>query len=215
MKVFIDLFCGLGGASQAFDEHPEWKTIKIDNNPDLIPHVHGMILADLHDVQNILNIIRALLWNHMHEINQILIWASPPCTEFSLANPNRPEEPDMTLLLNTMEIIRWMLTCEDTSKMNPLWGIENVKGAIPFFNDELSQGWHQRIGPIYLWGTIPYIDFIDAHHREHKKTDTGAWKKGSRALRANLRAMVPYAVSRGLLDSLEHQTSLTDFERLP
>ena len=209
MKVFIDLFCGLGGASQAFDEHPDWKTIKIDNNPDLVPHVQGMILADIHNLQNVLNIITALLWDQQDEITQIVIWASPPCTEFSYANPNRPEEPDLTLLEHTIELIGWVGRAYATEETEVLWGIENVKGAIPYFDDELARGWHQRIGPIYLWGTIPWIDFIDAHHREHKKTDKGSWTKGSRALRPNLRAMVPYAVSRGLLDALEHQSKLS------
>ena len=211
MKVFIDLFSGLGGAAQAFDEHPEWKTIKIDNNPALIPHVHGMILADVHEVDNILNIIMALLFEHKDELEKVVVWASPPCTEFSLANPNRPEEPDLTLLQATQAIMNKLYQWMSANETEFYWGIENVKGAIEYFNDELEIAWHQRIGPIYLWGTIPWIDFIDAHHREHKKTDKGAWTKGSRALRPNLRAMVPYAVSRGLLDSLEHQTSLLQF----
>lgn len=214
MKVFIDLFCGLGGASQAFDEHPGWKTIKIDNNPDLIPHVRGMILSNVHQPDQTYTIIHRLLLEHSDEIEQIVVWASPPCTEFSLANPRRPDEPDMSLLQAAFDIINWIID-DFSAGTDVKWGIENVKGAIEYFNDELEMPWHQRIGPIYLWGTIPWIDFIDAHHREHKKTDKGAWTRGSRALRPNLRAMVPYAVSRGLLDSLEHQTSLTDFERLP
>ena len=213
MKVFIDLFCGLGGASQAFREHPNWKVIAIDNNPDLIPHVHGMILADLLQAAQTYTIIHRLLLEHADQIDQIVVWASPPCTEFSLANPNRPEEPDLTAIDCTKQIISWIH--EDFSAGTDVkWVIENVKGAIPWLDDELERSWHQRIGPIYLWGTIPWIDFIDAHHREHKKTDKGAWTRGSRALRPNLRAMVPYAVSRGLVDSFEHQTNLTDFVRL-
>jgi hypothetical protein len=217
MKVFIDLFCGLGGASAAFVQAQGWKVIQIDNNEALLPHVHGMILADVHETDNILAIIKSLLYSEMsknQEIEKIVIWASPPCTEFSLANPNRPEEPDMTLLLDTMTIINELLHWLACRPTEVLWVIENVKGAIPFFDDELGRPWHQRIGPIYLWGTIPWIDFVDAASREHKKTDRGQWTKGSRALRANLRAMVPWDVSKGLLDSLEHQTSLTDFESL-
>ena len=89
MKVFIDLFCGLGGASEAFRKHPNWKVIAIDNNPILLPHVHGLILADVHDTDNIKSIITALLFEHTDEIEQIVVWASPPCTEFSLANAIR------------------------------------------------------------------------------------------------------------------------------
>lgn len=205
MKVFIDLFCGLGGASSAFCAAPGWKVIKIDNNPDLIPHVHGLILADVHDTDNIKSIITALLFEHTDEIEQIVVWASPPCTEFSLANPNRPHEPDMSLLMAAKDIIEWIVTGEDTSKMNPLWAIENVKGAIDWFNEELEMPWHQRIGPFFLWGTIPWIDFRDADDKLHKKT---GMNKGTRALRPNLRAKIPDAVSQALLDSLELQTKL-------
>ncbi len=205
MKVFIDLFCGLGGASSAFCAAPGWKVIKIDNNPDLIPHVHGMILADIHDTDNIKSIITALLFEHTDEIEQIVVWASPPCTEFSLANANRPEEPDMSLLMATKDIIEWIVTGEDTSKMNPLWAVENVKGAIDWFNEELEMPWHQRIGPFFLWGTIPWIDFRDAGSKQHKKTGIN---KGTRALRPNLRAKIPNDVSQALLDSLELQTKL-------
>jgi site-specific DNA-cytosine methylase len=205
MKVFIDLFCGLGGASTAFCAAPGWKVIRIDNNEALIPHVHGMILADITDVHHIQTIIATLLFEHTDEIEQIVIWASPPCTEFSLANPNRPEEPDMTCLVAAKELIEWICTGEDTSKMKPLWAIENVKGAIDWFNEELEMPWHQRIGPFFLWGTIPWIDFRDADDKLHKKTGLN---KGSRALRPNIRAKIPDAVSQALLDSLELQTKL-------
>ena len=47
MKVFIDLFSGLGGASAAFDGDRFWHTIKIDNNPELVPLNRGLKLMDL------------------------------------------------------------------------------------------------------------------------------------------------------------------------
>lgn len=208
MKVFIDLFCGLGGASEAFRQHPKWKVIAIDNNPILLPHVHGMILADVHDTDNIKSIITALLFEHTDDIEQIVVWASPPCTEFSLANPNRPDEPDLTSVMAAKDIIDWIVYGEDTSKMNPLWCVENVKGAIDWFNEELEIPWHQRVGPMFLWGSIPWIDFIDAKDREFRKGDSD---KGSRALRPNLRALVPYSLSKSLLDSLEKQRTLHDY----
>lgn len=205
MKVFIDLFCGLGGASSAFCAAPGWKVIKIDNNPDLIPHVHGIVMADIADVHGTVAIIRALLLEHMHEIETMVVWASPPCTEFSLANPNRPDDPDTTLLNAAIdvrwEIQKWQLTFD----FELLWAVENVKGAIDWFNEELEMPWHQRIGPFFLWGTIPWIDFRDADSKLHKKTGLN---KGSRALRPNIRAKIPDDVSKALLDSLELQTKL-------
>lgn len=205
MKVFIDLFCGLGGASSAFCAAREWKVIKIDNNPDLIPHVHGIIMADIADVHGTVAIIRALLLEHMHEIETMVVWSSPPCTEFSFANANRPRDPDTTLLNAAIdiryELNRWQLAFD----FELLWAVENVKGAIDWFNEELEMPWHQRIGPFFLWGTIPWIDFRDADDKLHKKTGIN---KGTRALRPNLRAKIPDAVSQALLDSLELQTKL-------
>jgi len=211
MKVFIDLFCGLGGASAAFRQHRNWKVIAIDNNPDLIPHVHGMILADVHQPLHTYTIIERLLLESLEQIQQVVVWMSPPCTEFSLANPQRPDEPDLTLLLDGIKIRNFIGTLCDEHGIECLWVVENVKGAIEWFNEELETPWHQRIGPFYLWGTIPWIDFRDRKDGEHRKGDSN---KGSRALRPNLRALVPFSVSQALLDSLEHQTSLFDFTNM-
>jgi len=211
MKVFIDLFCGLGGASSAFSAAPGWKVIKIDNNPVLLPHVHGMILADVHEVEQTYTIIERLLFEHRHEIEQIVVWASPPCTEFSLANQNRPEEPDMSLLLAALDVMDRVKMMVELVDIEFLWAVENVKGAIDYFNETIERPWHQRIGPFFLWGNIPWIDFRDADDKLHKKTGLN---KGTRALRPNIRAKIPDAVSQALLDSLELQTKLTDFESL-
>ena len=58
MKIFIDLFCGLGGASSAF-VGTDWRVIRIDNNPDLLEHVKGMWLLDMKDVKNVLDCKRS------------------------------------------------------------------------------------------------------------------------------------------------------------
>ena len=111
----------------------------------------------------------------------------------------------MTCLVAAKEIIDWINILDIKAKNNLMWGIENVKGAIDWFNEELEMPWHQRIGPFFLWGTIPWIDFRDADDKLHKKTGLN---KGSRALRPNIRAKIPDAVSQALLDSLELQTKL-------
>jgi len=207
MKVFIDLFCGLGGASSAVLERKDWKMIRIDNNPELIPHVHGMICTDLAQVQDAWVIIQAQLQGATEPIDEIFLWMSPPCNQFSLANPNRPDYPDLELVKACRQYKQLIeaFTLEHKIKFHYL--IENVKGAIEWFNHTLGFPWHQRIGPIYLWGDAPWIDFKDADEREHKKD----FNKGSRSLRANVRAMVPWAVSNALLNAIEYQTSLEDW----
>ena len=81
MKVFLDLFCGLGGASESFCG-TDWRVIRIDNNPDLLDHVKGMWLLDMMDVENVLTVIRAHLYD-VH-VDRLVVLASPPCYHFSL-----------------------------------------------------------------------------------------------------------------------------------
>ena len=205
MRVFIDLFCGLGGASEAFMAAPGWKVVRIDNNPILLEHTKGMWLLDVHETNQTYTTIQAHLLEHIDDIEQIVVWASPPCTEFSLVNPNRPMDPDLTLLLDGMTIRDMVRELAQAHGIEFLWAVENVKGAIPWFDDELECPWHQRIGPFFLWGSIPWIDFKDADGKLHRKGDSD---KGTRALRPNMRALIPLDVSKSLLDTLENQTKL-------
>lgn len=203
MKVFIDLFSGLGGASAAFDADPTWHTIKIDNNAELIEHNRNLIVHDIADVPGTLAIIRAILdsWDSLVCMSpKLIVWASPPCQQFSFANANRNEDQfDLTLLDATRQIIE---------ELNPdHWVIENVHGAKETFTDELSAAPTQEIGSVVLWGNFPLIPIRTRDSFSHKKLDA----KGSRSLRPNYRALIPYAISEGLRDSIDKQTTLTSF----
>ena len=61
MKVFIDLFSGLGGAARAFDDDPSWSTIKIDNNPDLAEFNRGLQIMDISDTDEIIRMLTVML----------------------------------------------------------------------------------------------------------------------------------------------------------
>ena len=116
-KVFIDLFCGLGGASSAFCEENEWKVIRIDNNPELLDHVRGMWVLDMNRPGDVLATITAHLYDI--EVDELFVWASPPCTEFSTKNPNRDEFTfDLALLENTIVVIE--LLDRDWETIHPL-----------------------------------------------------------------------------------------------
>ena len=213
MNIFVDLFSGLGGASAAFDQAPNWVTIKIDIKEELVQHNRGLIIADIADVDGILAIIRERIrWvyqNFASPINKLVVWASPPCDQFSWARADRTQgqtidEFDMTLLNASQEIIE---------KLSPdYWVIENVHGAIPIFSCLVEDGGlgctpTQEIGSIVMWGHFPLIAI---HHRDswkHRKMVV----KGSRSLRPNYRAMIPFEVSKGLLCSIEHQRTLTSY----
>lgn len=212
LKLFIDLFSGLGGAARAFDDHPGWCTLKIDNNEELIDHNRGLILADIADVDNTLSIIRAMVdgMEAAHgKFSTCVLWASPPCTEFSFASPARHQrtEFDLTLLDATIDIIK---AVEPTYFI-----IENVKGAKGIFCEEiefhLGPTYCDNYGAQYLWGNMPKIAIRDhAAFKAAKKTRA----KGSRTLRPNYRALIPYELSLGLRDTIDHQRALTDMESL-
>jgi site-specific DNA-cytosine methylase len=198
MKVMIDLFAGLGGASQAFYEHPNWHVIRIDDNTDLLEHTQGLTICDLSDTGRAISMIEAIIDDE--EPHQLVIWASPPCQQYSLANSTRtPEEFDNTLVCAALTIIEHFKP--------DAWVIENVKGAIEEFNDLIGDCWRQRINAFFLWGNFPLLAFKDISDTHHKKLDA----KGSRLLRPNFRALVPYPVSLAFLNVFEHQRTLLDW----
>jgi site-specific DNA-cytosine methylase len=205
MNIFIDLFSGLGGASVAFDAAPNWHTIKIDNNPELLEHNKGLHIMDLTQIDEVLRFIehtiRQIWLENPYEDGKVVVWASPPCQQYSFANANRdPDTFDNTLLTCTIDYLY---------HINPDYHIiENVKGAIEEFNDILEGPWKQRINAMYLWGHFPLLAFKDSDVlQHHRKLDA----KGSRSLRPNYRALVPACVSEALLSAIECQRLITDW----
>jgi len=204
MKIFIDLFCGLGGASEAF-VGTDWRVIRIDNNPDLLDKVRGMWVLDLNDEKNVLECIRAHLYDV--EVDRLVVWASVPCTDFTAvdgADKRKQRELDgfdLGLLHKTCYIIAALN--EDYNLTE--WFIENVRGAIAPFNAELGH-YRQRIGPFFLWGKFVPVACLDSDVHRHRKPFN---QTNSRTpLRSNIHAKIPYALSESVRESLDRQLSL-------
>jgi hypothetical protein len=180
-----------------------WLVIRVDNNPDFesIPH---MVNRDVLDIA----------WNRRPdqqwvEVGDIdLFWASPTCTEFSMAfnapgpkarREGRPFEPCMELLEAVLELRRrW---CPK------YWAIENVIGAIPHFRPYLGEP-SQIIGPFAIWSNLPLIDI---QNFEHRKQGAGSVDPGaSHPHRANVRGMIPRQLSDAIREAAECPT-LGDF----
>jgi len=198
MKVFIDLFSGLGGASSAF-LGTDWKVIRIDNNPDIVEAVPGTWLLNMNYPSNVLDIIA----NHLYDQNvtRMVVWASPPCTDFSGVNLEAPAEPSTRLLNQSIWLIEQLSGMYNVTE----YFIENVKGAVNIFNDELGH-YRQRIGPFFLWGRFAPIACIDESVHRHRKPFN---KTNSRTpLRSNIHAEIPYALSESVRDGLNSQLSL-------
>lgn len=202
-NVFIDLFSGFGGASAAFDEDDNWMTIKIDNEPSLLEHDRGIYIMDIARVDEILSMIRCQVPFKIN-INKLVVWASPPCDQFSWVRADRiqgqtSDDFDLTLLDATRHIIE---------ALKPdYWIIENVEGAIPIFNEELERSPTQQIGSVVMWGNFPLIPIEDRANFKHRKLDS----KGSRLHRPRLRAKIPYEISKGLLTAVTTQRTLFEF----
>lgn len=197
----LDLFCGLGGASQAMVDHKSWEVIRVDNNPDLLPHLSFVCK----DVKTVLDEI-----NGLSKIPHVdLVWASPPCVEFSdgysgpkythmRENPDEEYSPDMSLLETTLEIIEALKPTH--------WIIENVRGAVKFFEPLLGPP-KVIIGPYYLWGNFPLFNAkLPAGYSKFNDED-----KYGRKLRSNARAIIPMEISEAVRQTIQYQTKLDNY----
>ena len=204
MKFFIDLFAGLCGASSGFFDRPGWTVIAIDNNPELLELAPHVLMCDISNTTATIALIERELeqYGFNPNVDELVIWASPPCMEFSFGfNAPGPTaqragedfQPDLSLMMAADEIIQHFCP--------KWWFVENVRGAITHFTPHLGQ-FRQQLGSFFLWGRFPYI-----HHPRMtiNKTDHDRrWHP----LRANFRAQVPTVFSSAIRESLDKQKTL-------
>ena len=209
-SFFVDLYAGLGGASAAFVVDADWHVLQLDNNEVLIEHNPDLVMCDISDTRATVHLINE--WLSLHDYrpgDRLVLWASPPCLEFSKAfdapgpraqRAGIPFEPDLSLVVAA----RAVATCIQPTT----WVIENVEGAIPHFQPWLGAP-RQRIGPFILWGDFPMLALEDEHRRHRKApiSDRARWSP----IRSNLSAKVPLAYSQALLDAIVCQVRLDQF----
>lgn len=169
----LDLCSGTKGASSAF-RAAGWDVVAVDNDPQHAPDV----VADL------------TTWS-WGDAQPDLVWASPPCTDFSRESMpwcRTGETPSMELVNAALRIIR---ECRPT-----YWVLENVRGALPYLNPLLGP---PRViaGPFHLWGHFPPFRL---HVRPFKE------RLSSR--QHVQRAAVPARLSAALLAAVTMQTPL-------
>ncbi len=220
LYVFVDLFSGLGGASQAALD-AGWHVLRFDNNEALRGEVHNTSFWDISGTGFRFHLMKQLE-DYAQSIGvatgdlQVLLWGSPPCTEFSegynaprivARREGRDFTPDTSLVERFLEI---------RDSINPKWWcLENVKGSIPFIAPlvnkaaenrewERANAFPQVIGPFVLWHNFAPIQ-VPFGWRPKRKTDL--WPS---PLRANLRAKVPIEISQGVLNAI-YQTTVEAF----
>lgn len=161
--IALDLYSGTGAATAAFRRRG-WSVFTVDldqaRRPDVVADVRRLPISGGVD----------------------FLWASPPCNEFSDANPRRPaiaRRPSLEHVFATLEAVRWL---------HPrFWILENVRGAIPFLGIPV-----QKIGPWCLWGYFPPIQVT---------AELSGWRK-LRFHTAAARGRVPDGLSEAVYQSI-------------
>lgn len=166
--LMLDLFAGLGGASEAMRRRG-WEVVTVDNDPEF----GCTITADL----------SAWSWDGR---TPDLVWASPPCTEFSRESMpwcRTGVAPSLALVESALRIVR---------ECGPAWWvIENVRGAIRPFAPLLGPP-KQSHGPFFLWGQFPPFRATVRPFKERLSSSQRA-----------RRAKVPAAISESLAAAVE------------
>lgn len=179
-RLALDLFSGTGGATAALRSRPGWRVITVDNRPSTEPDV----VAD----------VQRPPWSRetLPPGSVDFLWASPPCQEFSLANPrvdHSTKRPSLELVGAVLEVV---------AQLRPrFWILENVRGAIPFLGVPA-----QKIGPWCLWGYFPHID---------PPYGAQTWTKDGTT--SEERAAVPWALSLAVARAVDrhlHVPSILD-----
>lgn len=165
-RLAVELFSGTAGATAAFRTHG-WDVLTVDldarHRPDVVADARALPLSLGPDVGRPVE----------------LLWCSPPCTEFSDANPNAPLRPSLDLMFAALSAVQ---------AVRPrYWVLENVRGAIPFLGVPA-----QKIGPWCLWGYFPLLK-VTLPMQEHRK---GRYHTAVR------RAAVPRSVSDALYEAV-------------
>ena len=167
MLAMLDLFSGLGGASRAMRDRG-WRvvTVELDRafRPDVVADVQSLPIPGHWD----------------------LVWASPPCAEFS--RWGMPWFPRVAPSLDLVDAARSAIAA-----IRPRWWvIENVRGAIPWLGTPT-----RTAGPVMLWGEMPPFS-----------VRIRGWKGRLSSSQRAKRAEIPYALSLALAKACETEAVL-------
>lgn len=111
-----------------------------------------------------------------------LLWASPPCDEFSRESMpwcRTGQIPSLELVHATLRIV---------GEVRPRWWVmENVRGLQRWFGRSSA-----RFGPVYLWGWFPKFEAPERY-----------WKETLSSTRHAERAKIPYEIGEALAVAIE------------
>ena len=199
MMKMLDLFSGLGGASEAFLNNG-WDVKRIENNPILqgVPNTENICVLDF------ANQLESYVAEHGVQDPIKFVWASPPCTDFSLGyNSPRSEAHRAGLDYYPGHAIELVKTAKHIiDLLQPqYWCIENVKGSIKYLKPILGEP-TRIVGSYVLWGRFPAFECDTPPTKASKDVHS------ANPLRANLKAQIPYELSDAFRVAIENQKTL-------
>jgi len=169
----LDLCCGTKSATAPFRNRGGHQVIGVDVVSDFRPE----IIADVREFTAIPG-------------EYDFIWASPPCTEFArefMPWCRTGVAPDMAIVKACARII-------EIAKPK-YWVIENVKGAVKYFQ-EIGLGYPRAIvGPFYLWGNFPPLAEINRRNWRKKENRSSSADAARGAIPIELAEAVYQAVT--------------------
>jgi len=195
MPIILDLFSGSGSAT-AIWQNEGFSVWRYDIVAPEKPYTQPCDLNFKWQCDEIISDVKNCC-DH-----PLLIWASPPCPEYSHMNVSRNDLwaqgilPDLTLWKNALYIIH---------KLKPKhYVIENVKGAARVWGPP-----RQKFGPYHLWGNFPLFNVPDIIPNKSIHSINGPWRPGdTKKSRANESAKVPYVISYHLYRAITLQKTL-------
>lgn len=208
-RVCLDLFCGLGGFSAAFEDAEEWDVFTVDIEERFAPDLR----ADVMDLRP------SDLLEAIGEYDVLVVLASPPCAEFSpaqnLNGEHYPSAHAVALVYHTIGLIK---------SLTPVfWYLENPRGRLrPIIGPASAtvtycQYGREHMKPTDLWGdhapmTYQRCRYGDSCH-ESNRDGTNNYDGGP-----SDKAVVPYDLSEAIREACDaaldgetyEQTSITE-----
>lgn len=207
--IVLDLFSGTGSSTAAFEEEGH-RVVRVEYDRQHVASLHA-------DVLTLTALDLAILCGGRPDF----VWASPPCTAFSVASIGthwgggfRAYEPrteqartSLRLVSHTLGLIRWLAP--------RAWLMENPRGVLrklpvmaglPRWTVTYCQYGDERMKPTDLWGCMPgsWLPRPMCKNGDacHVAAPRGA-KTGTQG-RADAvdRSRVPYGLSRAVLEAV-------------